>query len=146
MSPLEHSLPETVSPKPRLLVGESNPYLREFLMAVLRADGYEVVATATADDLLDTLSVSLHPEFNSGAFDLVIAEISLFGRIGLSALDRFNAGLKAPPLVLIGGAANKERNAPASQSPAIAMLDDPVDLNDLRHLVRRLLYAKQLLS
>jgi len=49
--------------KHRLLIGEANPSLREYLLAVLRSDGHEVVAMASGLDLLDTLAVSLHPEF-----------------------------------------------------------------------------------
>jgi hypothetical protein len=38
------------------------------------SDGHEVVAMASGLDLLDTMAVSLHPEFGSGHFDLVISE------------------------------------------------------------------------
>jgi CheY-like chemotaxis protein len=66
--------------KHRLLIGEANPALREYLLAVLRSDGHEVVAMASGLDLLDTLAVSLHPEFGSGHFDLVISEAHAWRR------------------------------------------------------------------
>jgi CheY-like chemotaxis protein len=47
--------------KHRLLVAENNPALRDFLLAILRAEGYVVVGVATWIDLMDTLAVSLHP-------------------------------------------------------------------------------------
>ena len=65
--------------KHRLLIGKANPALREYLLAVLWADGHDVVAMARGIDLLDTLAVSLHPEFGSGRFDLVIAEARMLG-------------------------------------------------------------------
>ena len=66
--------------KHRLLIGEANPALREYLLAVLRSDGHEVVAMASGLDLLDTLAVSIHPEFGSGHFDLVISEAHAWRR------------------------------------------------------------------
>ena len=56
----------------RLLVGEKNPALRSFLASVFTAESYDVVGVATGIDLLDAVAVSLHPEFGSGAFALVI--------------------------------------------------------------------------
>jgi CheY-like chemotaxis protein len=49
--------------KQRLLVSENNPALRDFLLSVFTAEGYEVVGVANGSDLLDAVAVSLHPEF-----------------------------------------------------------------------------------
>ena len=64
------SKPNGLHKQHRLLVGENNASLRDFLVAVFRAEGYGVLAVGTGIDLLDAVAVSLHPEFGSGEFDL----------------------------------------------------------------------------
>lgn len=121
-----------------LLLGESSPSLREFLAWILRDERYEVVAAAAADDLLDALAASLHPELGEDRFDLVVADIGMLGSARLSLLDKFGELPEIPPLVLITGAADPELSAAASGSWAAALLDAPIDIEVLRCLVQRL--------
>ena len=76
------------SRKLRLLVGEKKPALRAFLASVFTAESYDVVSVATGIDLLDAVAVSLHPEFGSGAFALVISETSLLREAELQSFNR----------------------------------------------------------
>jgi len=125
--------------KHRLLIGESNPAVRDYLVAVLRADGHEAVAMANGGDLLDTLAVSLHPEFGSGPFrprDLRGAHA--WGRGSDSVLvDR----AKLPPFVFTTAFGDKELPMKAKQFGALAMLDEPLDINDFRGTVNSALQA-----
>jgi CheY-like chemotaxis protein len=85
--------------KHRLLIGEANPALRDYLIAVLGADGHEVVAMASGTDLMDTLAVSLHPEFGSGHFDLVISEARMLGAEEARILRTFGDRAIVPPFL-----------------------------------------------
>ena len=129
----------TIPPKHRLLIGEHNPSIRDFLVSVLHAEGYEVMAASNAEDLVNMLAVSLHPEIGSDRFELVIAEVRMLGHVGLSALTQFEDVPGAPPFVLIAGIADQQLNAQASRSRALAILEDPVDMEDLLRVLRRLL-------
>jgi CheY-like chemotaxis protein len=121
--------------KHRLLIGETNPVLREYLVAVLGADGHEVVAMATGVDLMDTLAVSLHPEFGSGHFDLVISEARILGAEQARMLLAFGDQAEVPPLILTTVFRDKELHAKAKQFGALAVLDKPLDIDELRQIV-----------
>jgi DNA-binding NtrC family response regulator len=121
--------------KHRLLIGEANPALREYLLAVLWADGHEVVAMATGVDLMDTLAVSLHPEFGSGHFDLVISEARMLGAEQARMLRTFGDRAEVPPFVLTTVFRDKELYVKAKQFGALAVLDKPLDIDELRQIV-----------
>lgn len=124
----------------RLLIGESNPALRDYLVAVLEADGHEVVAMASGVDLLDTLAVSLHPEFGSGSFDLVIAESRLLGAQEAMVFSGFRGRTKVPPFVFTTVYGDKELRAKAKQFGALAVLEKPLDIDELCQIVNRSLH------
>ena len=121
--------------KHRVLIGEANPALRDYLLAVLGADGREVVAMASGVDLMDTLAVSLHPEFGSGRFDLVISEARMLGAEEARVLRGFGDGAKVPPFVLTTAVRDKELQTKAKQFGALAVLDKPLDIDELRQIV-----------
>jgi DNA-binding NtrC family response regulator len=121
----------------RLLIGESNPTMREYLLAILRADGHEVVAMGSGIDLLDTLAVSLHPEFGSGYFDLVIAEARMLGAEEARLFSGFRNRTKIPPFVFTTVCGDQELQAKARQFSALAVLEKPLELDDLRQIVNR---------
>jgi DNA-binding NtrC family response regulator len=124
----------------RLLLGENNPALRDYLLAVLRADGHEVVAMSNGIDLLDTLAVSLHPEYGSGQFDLVISEARMLGGAEARVFSELENRAKAPPFVLITAFRDKELHVKAEQFGALAVLDNPLDIDNLRQIVNSFLH------
>ena len=124
----------------RLLVGENNPALRDYLRAVLRGDGHEVVAMPSGMDLLDTLAVSLHPELGSGHFDLVISEARMLGAAEARVFSELENRAKAPPFVLISAFRDKELQVKAAQFGAVAVLDMPLDIDNLLEIVNGFLH------
>jgi len=124
----------------RLLIGESHPAVRDYMLAVLRADGHEVVAMARGIDLLDTLAVSLHPEFGSGRFDLVIAEARMLGAEEARMLSNFGDRRNLPPFIFTTVSRDAELQAKVNQFGALAVLDKPFDIDDLRETVNRSLH------
>jgi DNA-binding NtrC family response regulator len=121
--------------KHRLLIGEANPVLRDYLLAILRADGHEVVAMPSGIDLLDTLAVSLHPEFGSGHFDLVISEARMLGAEEARMFGKFGDRAKVPPFVFTTVFRDKDLQARVKQFGALAVLDKPLDIDGLRKIV-----------
>lgn len=128
---------EDISPrKRRLLVAEDNAALREYLVAVLRAEGYDVAEASSAEDLVDTLAVSLRPDIGSGEFDLVIAEDRLVLR-GESVLGHGRwAQANIPPFVLIGAAPDRTCSPSGPRNNAVAAFGKPLDIESLRSAVR----------
>lgn len=124
---------EDISPcQGRVLVAEDNAALRDYLVAVLRAEGYEVTEARTADDLMDTLAISLIPDLGSGAFDLVIAEDRLVAR-GEAILC---SEAEIPPFVLIGEGVGRTPAGNRLVGKAVARFPKPLDIEGLRTTVR----------
>lgn len=128
---------DDISPRQkRVLVAEDNVALRDYLVAVLRAEGYEVVEASTAEDLVDCLAISLHPELGCGAFDLVVAEDRLVHR-GEASLERGGwARARMPPFVLIGTTPRISQGQHPLAAKAVARLEKPLDMEDLCSAVR----------
>jgi DNA-binding response OmpR family regulator len=128
---------EDISPrKQRLLVAEDNAALREYLVAVLRAEGYDVTEATSADDLVDALAVSLRPDIGSGEFDLVIAEDRLVLR-GETVLGNGHwAKANIPPFVLIGAVPERVPLPSSPRNNAVASFGKPLDIESLRSAVR----------
>ena len=124
----------------RLLIGEANPALRDYLLAVLEADGHEVVTMASGVDLLDTLAVSFHPEFGSGRFDLVIAESRMLGAQEARVFSGFRGRTRVPPFVFTTVYGDRELQTKAKQFGALAVLEKPLDIDELRQIVNRSLH------
>jgi CheY-like chemotaxis protein len=128
------------SRRQRLLVGEKSPTIRDFLLSVFTAEGYEVVGVANGSDLLDAVAVSLHPEFGSGEFDLVISESCVLGATELQAFGNRRNRVKVPPFVFIASSGDKELHAKAQAFDAVAVLEKPIEMANLRDLVNSFLH------
>jgi CheY-like chemotaxis protein len=128
------------SRRQRLLVGEKSPTIRDFLLSVFTAEGYEVVGVANGSDLLDAVAVSLHPEFGSGEFDLVISESRVLGPTELQAFSKRGNWAKVPPFVFIASFGDKELPAKARAFDAVAVLEKPIEMANLRNLVNSFLH------
>jgi DNA-binding NtrC family response regulator len=128
--------------KRRLLIGETNPALRDYLLAVFRADGHEVVAMASGIDLLDTLAVSLHPGSGSGCFAIAITDARMLSKVEARVFSELGNRAKAPPFVFTVSFRDKELQAKAIQFGAIAVLDKPLDIDNLREIVNSSLHQQ----
>jgi len=91
-------------------------------------------------DLLDTLAVSLHPEFGSGRFDLVIADARMLGAENAKMFCKLGNRAKLPPFVFTTVYGDKDLDAKTKQFGALAVLEKPLDMNDLRQVVNRSLH------
>jgi DNA-binding NtrC family response regulator len=117
----------------RLLVAEDDRALRELLVDTLKTDGYEIVPVANGADLSAALSNKERP------FDLVISDVRMPGASGLDVLSRSEESASLPPVVLITAFGDDEIHAKARELGALAVLDKPIDMDDLREYVSRVL-------
>lgn len=127
----------------RLLVAEDDRAFRETMVALLRSDGHEVVAVANGVDLLDTIEVSLDPNLGSGKFDLVISDIRMPGMTGLRVFTQVGYGPTIPPVVFITAFGDEELHEQAHHAGALAVIDKPFDIDELRTFVNNFLAGKE---
>ena len=122
----------------RVLVAEDDLEMRRVLIAVLRADGYEVLEAKSGVELLCCLAASA---LFGGAFDppdLVISDVSMPGWTGIDFLAGLRRARRRLPVVLITAFGDEELHATALELGALAVLDKPVGLSELLDVVRSL--------
>jgi len=120
----------------RLLVAEDDQALREMIVVLLKADGYEVVAVKNGLELLSILVVSMKPESQIRSFDLVISDVRMPGTTGPRAFSQIGGGPEVPPVLFMTAFGDEELRDEAVQVGALAVLDKPVDFDDLRVFVK----------
>jgi CheY-like chemotaxis protein len=126
----------------RLLVAEDDRAFRETMVALLRSDGHEVVAVANGFELLDTLEVSLDHNLGSNRFDLVISDVRMPGMTGLRVFTQVGYGPTIPPVIFITAFGDEELHEQAHHAGAVAVLDKPFDIDELRAFVNNFLARK----
>ncbi|MBN2573616.1 MAG: response regulator [Deltaproteobacteria bacterium] len=133
----------TLKPRYRLLVAEDDKALRDMMVALLRADRYEVVAVGNGIDLLHTLKVSLDTKPETQPFDLVISDVRMPGRSGPRAFAEIGYGPRVPPVLFITAFGDEELREEALRVGALGVLDKPVDFDELRDFIRGYLVTKR---
>ena len=123
-------------PRRRLLVAEDDQALREMIISLLKVDGYEVIGVADGFDLLEAVETSLRPDLGAQQLDLVISDVRMPGMTGLRAFGQLGYGPTIPPVIFITAFGSDDVHREAIQLGAVAVLDKPVDLDELRGLVK----------
>lgn len=124
---------------PRLLVflAEDDGELRSTLAELLERDGHEVIEARHGIDLL--LDVS---SLEGSATDAVIVTDERMPMVGGMAVVRTLVREKrCPPFILMSAFATPELRHVAEAFGAVAVLEKPFDIDELRGLVRRLARA-----
>jgi PAS domain S-box-containing protein len=116
----------------RILVVEDDPAIREFFSNILRADGYEVIATATGESALQ-IAREMHPE-------VVLLDVTLTpGMDGMEVCRRIkkDAALADVFVILISGQAHSPEDKVAGLGAgADEYLSKPLTPAELRARIR----------
>ena len=126
-----------------MLLAEDDVALRETLAMALRADGHEVVAVEDGFDLLGVLESSLDRELGTDKFDLVISDIRMPGMSGLQVFAQMQHQPRVPPVVFMTAFGDEDVHKEAIRIGAVAVLNKPFDLDELRGFVGKLLAGKR---
>jgi two-component system, response regulator, stage 0 sporulation protein F len=121
----------------RVLLAEDDGDFRDILVWAFEDDGWEVVAVSNGADLLDVLASSLLPGTAVRPFNVLVSDVRMPGWSGLTAIENLSANHSMPPVVVITGFGCDEVHQRAKRAGAIAVLDKPFDLENLRTLVRK---------
>ena len=145
MGPLPGNIAETatatrtaIEPK-RLLVAEDDEALRGLIVETLRNDGFQVIEAKHGLELLEVLEPALFEGREDGRPDLIISDYHMPGCTGMSILAGINSiGLNIP-FIVITAFGDEATHTKARTLGAVAVLNKPFTLEDLRTAVLRFL-------
>lgn len=125
----------------RILLAEDEDGLRDFLVWVLRHEGYEVIVAHDGVELLDYLASSLIQNGPIEPIDLIITDVRMPGWNGMQILEGIRATDWAMPVILITGYGDVDMRREAYRLGAAAFFDKPFDVDILRRTVANILPA-----
>ena len=117
--------PTTATKRPDVLVVDDEPGMRDTLVAILELQGYRVSSAPDGE----TASAAVQ----DGAFDVVVMDIRMPGRDGVSALQQM--AVPPPQVILMTAYAQEERLRTATKSNAFAIIFKPFDARRMLGLV-----------
>ncbi|HVO29398.1 MAG TPA: diguanylate cyclase [bacterium] len=122
----------------RILVVDDDAFSRTLYGDMLRESGHEVVAAAGGAEAIDLL--------RGGGFDAVIADIVMPEISGLAVLEAAQALARPVDVVIVTGHATVRNAVVALKSGAFDYITKPVDPDELKVSVERLLSQRSLLD
>ena len=128
----------------RVLLAEDDPELRGLLSMVLilcylsAKEGF-----ADGSELLEVLADACQAKALDERFDLIISDIRMPGGGGLNMLASLRGVGSHMPVVLITAFGDEAVRHAAANFGALATLDKPFDLDDLRDLVLRVMAQRE---
>lgn len=128
--------------RPRVLLGEQRWALRDLLVWAFEDAGYDVVAVANGPDLLHVLSASLLSSDKHAPFDLIVADVSMPGWLGLGAVEKLAINPRVPPIVITTPLANHELRRRATRAGILVVMDKPFALGELTAIADRVLAGR----
>jgi CheY-like chemotaxis protein len=135
------SLPERrreATPK-RLLLAEDDEDLRSLIAEALRKDGYQVVEVRHGLELLEALEPAMFEGRPETRPDLIISDYHMPGCTGMSILAGVHSTGLAVPFIVITAFGDEATHRKARMLGAVAVLNKPFSLDDLRTTVLKLL-------
>jgi len=100
---------------PQVLIVDDEPGMLETLGDILSSAGYEVTAVSNGDLALD--------EIRTGRYDVVVMDVRMPGRDGVSVL--VDSGAPPPPVILMTAYALEERLREARAARVHAVVQKP---------------------
>jgi len=117
----------------RILVADDEPSICEAFAALLAADGHVAITASNGRDAI-RLAGSEHP-------DAVFLDVRMPGLDGLDALKQIKAATPALPVVVMTAYGTLDTAAEALRNDAFDYLGKPLDLAQVRRVLRRALHA-----
>ncbi len=123
----------------RILVAEDNPGMLRLLSRALRRDGYEVVLARDGLELMHWVNLIAGWTDPVPLFDLIITDLRMPEYSGQDCLDQLHFVGKATPVIMITAFGDEQVHRAALSKGAKAVVDKPLQLDDLCDLVGRTL-------
>jgi two-component system, NtrC family, nitrogen regulation response regulator NtrX len=129
-------IPNTMIPKPHLLVVDDEAGIRESLSLILRDEGYSVEAVGSAEEALERAA--------SGHLEVILLDVWLPGIDGLEALSRLQSMPRPPAVIMISGHGTIETAVRATKLGAFDFIEKPLSLEKIIVLVRNAIQQRRL--
>lgn len=121
--------------KVRVLLVEDDEDMRRLVARVLQKGGYEVVEAGSGLGLLARLECTLWGD-RSETFDVIVADIQMPDLTALEALEASGSPGLDTAIVLMTAYGDEDVRAEAHRLGAMAVLDKPLDWEELGTAVR----------
>jgi DNA-binding response OmpR family regulator len=115
-----------------VVLAEDDATMRHLVALALRRDGFEVLEVADGNALAEVADAVAADEIE---ICLVISDIRMPGRSGLSALPTLRQSAAAPPVLLITAFGDAATHEAAERLGAAGVMDKPFEIDDLRTVV-----------
>jgi DNA-binding response OmpR family regulator len=112
---------------PRLLIVDDDPAIRDILCAVLRRDGWDADSVADGEAAMQRLG--------KASYDLIVLDL-LMPRSGGEEVIRFIRENNIDTRIIVVSAVSAERSHELDPQLVTLTLQKPIELNDLRMVVR----------
>ena len=138
---VEHAacVPRSCSHAARVVVAEDDWEMRRILASALARDGYEVTEVADGNQFLRQMTRQMMSD-QRVAFDAVVSDIRMPGCSGLELLAYLRLWQQDTPVILITAFGDRATHARAKALGAVTLFDKPFDIDDLRDVVRSIVY------
>ncbi len=121
---------------PNILIVDDEPDIRKSLRGVLEDEGYKVAASESAEAALT--------ELKKRQYELVLLDIWLPGKHGLTALEEIKKLDGAPEVIMISGHGTIESAVRATKLGAFDFLEKPLSLSKTLILVKNAIDAHRM--
>ena len=122
----------------RILLAEDDPDMRVLLALTLEADGFEVVQVNDGARLVHQIGSAFLKADGRSTFDLIISDVRMPRLGGLDVLRALARLDVSTPFILITAFGDEALHAEARRLGAVAVLDKPFDIDELRAEVHRI--------
>lgn len=139
-SQVEWFIPETfeiLMNPPRILLAEDDDSLRILIAELLQDCGYEVVEACDGAQILEHLQ-NKNSSYVKVRFDLVISDVRMPLITGMEVLSKVQSEVQKVPFILITAFGSPSLHAEAKLLGAVAVLDKPFELDDLKNIVEKI--------
>jgi CheY-like chemotaxis protein len=133
-----HIMHEVAPWVPRVLLAEDDPEFRAVLADSLREDGNEVTEVNDGTALLDRLAEASASERSEDAYDMVVTDVRMPGHDAFEVMLGTRRSMPDIPFVLVTAFGDANTHRRAKRLGAVAVLDKPIDLDELRAVVNAL--------
>ena len=122
--------------KPRILIVDDEPNIRQGLAEALAGQGYEIEQAASGEAALERLGLS--------SFDLVLVDLVMEGMDGIDLLQEINRLWPQIEVVIITAHGTIETAVKALKEGAYDYLTKPINVKRFRSYVHNILRAQEL--
>jgi DNA-binding response OmpR family regulator len=133
--------PALPPPSAQVLLAEDDPAMRDLVATALEGDGYHVHQVADGLAFASRLSQLIFAEWPEGPIDVIVTDLRMPTFNGLDIVGALREAGVQTPVVLMTAFPSDETRTRARQLGAV-LFDKPLDFDDLRACVTRLVQSK----